>query len=318
MTHILITSRSFSSGTVDIDSQIEQAGFSASRAAASHELSELASGLALATGWIAGTGPITKQHLEQAPNLKVIARYGVGVDGIDLEEVNKRGIVITNTPGANSNAVAELTVALILAALRNVAFGNEQVRTQNWGTLIGQEVGSLTVGIVGFGRIGQSVAKKLSGFGSKILAFDPYAQAQAFDGNVEQVTSLDQLLEQSDVISLHAPGNDVLITADKIARLKKSVVIVNTARASLIDEQALAAALLDRRVGSYAADVLGSENSDRVNVLLQAELKPFVTLTPHMGAQTSQAIDNMGLMAWANIQAVLSGKPPINPVPLEK
>jgi D-3-phosphoglycerate dehydrogenase len=206
----------------------------------------------------------------------------------------------------------------MLSALRHVAFGDSQVRADKWETISGQELGALTVGVVGFGRIGQAVASKLSGFGSGLLAFDPYASNQAFKNGVTQVTTLEELLRQSDVITLHAPGSEVLLSAETLKIVKPGVIIINTARAGLVDEHALATALRERSVGSYAADVLSVENSKQVSPLLAEDLKRFVTLTPHIGAQTIQAIDKMGSMSWANVKAVLAGEPPINPVELEQ
>ena len=318
MNHVLITTRSLGSGNLDIDSEIKNSGCTLSRGPANHDLTQLASSLASATAWIAGTGPITKEHLDLAPNLKIIARYGVGVEAVNLHLAKERGIAVTNTPGANSDAVAELSIGLMLSALRHVAFGDSQVRADKWETISGQELGALTVGVVGFGRIGQAVASKLSGFGSRLLAFDPYASNQAFKNGVTQVTTLEELLRQSDVITLHAPGSEVLLSAETLKIVKPGVIIINTARAGLVDEHALATALRERSVGSYAADVLSVENSKQVSPLLAEDLKRFVTLTPHIGAQTIQAIDKMGSMSWANVKAVLAGEPPINPVELEQ
>ncbi len=318
MNHVLITSRSLGSGNLDIDSEIKSSGFTISRGPANHDLAQLASSLESATAWIAGTGLITKEHLDLAPNLKIIARYGVGVEAVDLQLAKERGIFVTNTPGANSDAVAELSIGLMLAALRHVAFGDNQVRADKWETIPGQELGSLTVGVVGFGRIGQGVASKLSGFGSKLLAFDPYATKEAFKNGVTQVATLEELVQQCDVITLHAPGSEVLLNAETLKIAKPGVIIINTARAGLVDEKALATALRKRSVGSYASDVLSVENSKQASPLLAEDLKKFVTLTPHIGAQTIQAIDKMGSMAWANVKAVLAGEPPINPVEIEK
>ena len=318
MNEILITSRTLGSGAVDLVSLIEHSGFKISRGESNHDLKELSSSLASATAWIAGVGPITKEHLDLAPNLKIIARYGVGVEAVDLEEATKRGIVVTNTPGANSDAVAELSVSLMLAALRHVAHGNKEVRDDHWGKITGQEIGGLIVGVIGFGRIGQGVAKRLSGFGSKLLAFDPFANQSNFPNGVTQIPNLDDLLREADVVSLHSPGSEVILTDERLALLKRGAVIVNTARAGLVDEQALANAIRERAIGAYAADVLSAETSDQRSPLLAEDISPYVTLTPHIGAQTIQAIDKMGTMAWANVQAVFAGNPAINPVYFEK
>ena len=139
-----------------------------------HNLTALAPLLADADGWIAGTGPVTEAHLALAPHLRVVARYGVGVDAVDLAAAASRGIVVTNTPGANSGAVADHALALILSALRGVAAGDRRVRAGTWTVQRARELGGLTVGVIGFGRIGRGVAERLSGFGCRVLASDPY------------------------------------------------------------------------------------------------------------------------------------------------
>ena len=279
-----------------------------------HALDELREELVEAEGWIAGTGPITEAHLDLAPKLKIIARYGVGTDAVDIEAATQRTIVVTNTPGANSNAVADLAIGLMLEGLRHISTGNRNLRGGNWTVLPGQELGSVTVGVVGFGRIGQAVANRLTGFGSSILAYDPYADDSVFSESGATATDLETLMAQSDVITLHAPGGQVLVDSRSLPLVKPHAIIVNTARADLVDESALAHALRNDKLGAYGADVLHGDTQGSPSPLLAEDLADRVTLTPHIAAHTVQAIDLMGSMAWANIQAVLSGMDPLNPV----
>src|ERR1700749_2849398 len=162
---VLVTSRSFSTGTQDLVERLRAAG---------HDLAALDEPLGRAVGWIAGTGPVTAEHLRRAPQLRVVARYGVGVDAVDLVAAAARGVVVTNTPGANSDAVADHALALLLARLRDVPCGDRRVRRGDWSARRGRELGSLTVGVLGFGRIGRGVARRLAGFGATVLAHDPF------------------------------------------------------------------------------------------------------------------------------------------------
>ena len=314
MRKILITSRSFGTGQKSLVTEIERAGFEVITGPPHHALADLKTALAEVEGWIAGTGPITAEHLNQAPHLKIIARYGVGTDAVDVAEAHQRNIVVTNTPGANSHAVADLAVGLMLEGLRHISAGDRNVRNGNWRALPGGELGVATVGIMGFGRIGQGVAQRLSGFGSRVLAYDPYAPASVFEQPGVTSTDLESLLRESDVITLHAPGGQVLVDTKNLSLTQPHAIIVNTARADLVDESAIADALRNNTLGAYVADVLHGDTHGEDSPLLAPDLVDRVTLTPHIAAQTLQAIDQMGSMAWANVQAVLSGSEPPNPV----
>ena len=171
---MLVTSRSFSSGDLDLAGELTGAGCSSLTGPSDHDLEALRPLLASATAWVAGAGPVTADHLDAAPNLQIVARYGVGVEAVDLAAAAERGVLVTNTPGANSGAVADLAVALILAALRDVAAGDRGVRAGRWAVRRTRQLGQLTVGIVGLGRIGREVAARLSGFGSTLLGYDPW------------------------------------------------------------------------------------------------------------------------------------------------
>lgn len=311
---VLATSRSFSDGDLDLVARVVAAGHELVRGPAHHDLADLAPLLARTTAWVAGTGPITDAHLAAAPHLAVIARYGVGIEAVDVDAATRRGIVVTNTPGANADAVADHAVGLMLASLRHIADGDRRVRAGDWSVRRGRELGALTVGVVGFGRIGQGVAKRLSGFGSRILAFDPFLPAARIEELGAEPASLERVLAESDVVTLHAPGGQVLIDAAGIARVRPGLVVVNTARADLVDEQVVADALRSGVLAAYAADVLTGDTAGGDSPLLHPELSDRVTVTPHLGAQTVQAVDNMGRMALDNALAVLNGDQPPHPV----
>lgn len=309
MAVILVTSRSFGDGDLDVHARAAEAGHTIVRGPAHHPLDDLAEVLPTVDAWIAGTGPVTTEHLDLAPRLVVIARYGVGVEAVDVAAATERGIVVSNTPGANAEAVADHTVGLALAALRSTVDGDRRVRSGDWTVRRGRELGASTVGIVGFGRIGRGVARRLQGFGSDVLATDPFVPAEDVRRAGAEPATLDEIFAKADVITLHAPGGQVIVDEERIARLRRGAVIVNCARPDLVDEPALAAALADGRVGAYAADVLTGDTAGRDSPLLDAALADRVVITPHLAAQTTQAVDNMGAMALESALAVLAGEP---------
>lgn len=305
---VLVTSRSFGAGSLDLEQRLADAGYRVARAAPRHDLAELAPHLADAVGWIAGTGPVTERHLAVAPRLQVVARYGVGTDAVDLDAAARRGVVVTNTPGANSTAVVELTLGLTIAALRGIPAGDARVRRGDWSGWRGRELASLTVGVVGLGRIGRGVVERLAAFGCRILGHDPFVGTDDPVHERAEPASLERMASECDVVSLHAPGGTTVIDTAWLARSDRPVTIVNTARADLVDEAAVAAGLAEGRVAAYAADTLARENVDDASPLLDPRLADRVTITPHLGAQTVEGIDGMGRMAVENLLAVLGGR----------
>ena len=311
---ILVTSRSFSDGDLDLDRRAAQAGHRILRGPAHHDLDELRPLLHGADAWIAGTGAITDEHLAAAPKLKVIARYGVGTESVDLDSARSRGIPVTNTPGANADAVADHAVGLMLAALRFVPDGDRRVRDGDWGVRRGRELGAAVVGIVGFGRIGQGVARRLSGFGPRVVAADPYLSAELIRANGAEPVDVDELFRVADVITLHAPGGQLLVDTGRLAHMRRGTALVNTARGDLVDESALAEALRDGILSAYAADTLDGDTAAQASPLLDPALADRVIVTPHLGAQTTQAVDNMGSLSLDDVIAVLKGTEPAHPV----
>ena len=314
-----MTSRSFSSGDVDVVSRLTGAGHTVVRGPVDHEVTGLAPLLADTVGWIAGTGPVSSAHLDLAPQLQVVARYGVGYEAVDLDAAAARGVVVTNTPGANSTAVADHAIALMLAALRHVPAGDRSVRQGDWTVRRGRELGSQTVGIIGFGRIGRLVADRLFGFGSALLVDDPWAPDDAVAAaRAVRATGTD-LPQRCDLVTLHRPGGGVVVHEGWLALARPGITLVNTARADLVDEAAVAAALRSGAVASYGADTLAGEVTGHLrerSPLLAPDLADRVVVTPHVGAQTVEAIDAMGTMSADDVIAVLAGLPPAHPVAL--
>ena len=311
---VLVTSRSFSSGNSDEAGRLSDAGHTVVTGPASHELAVLQGLLRNAVGWIAGTGEITREHLDAAPQLRVIARYGVGIESVDVAAAEERGIVVTNTPGANSDAVADHAVGLMLAILRGTTAGDRRVRANDWTVLRGRELGALTIGIVGFGRIGQGVARRLRGFGSRIVAHDPWLSDEAIIDRGATPIGVSDMAAECDLVTLHSPGGTCIVTDAWLARARPGLIVVNTARPELVDEPALAQALRLKRIAGFAADTLVGDTRGLASPLLAADLQDRVIVTPHFGAQTHQAVDSMSSMAVNNLLSVLAGDTPANPV----
>jgi D-3-phosphoglycerate dehydrogenase len=309
---VLVTSRSFGGGDADPGAWLRERGLVARRGDPGHALELLRPLLADAVGWIAGTARVTGDHLDAAPRLRVLARYGIGVDSVDLDAAARRGIVVTNTPGANAESVADHTLALVLAALRHVVESDADVRAGRSRALRGRELGALTAGVVGFGHVGRAVARRLvGGFGTRVLAHDPHVPPAALrDAGVEPV-DLDALAASCDVVSLHLPGGGPpVVDAEFVARMRPAAVLVNTARGDLVDEAAVAQALTDGRLGAAAVDVLAAEPAGSSPLLTT----PRTVVTSHLASHTVEAIDRMGLLAAEEVARVLAGHAPWHPV----
>jgi D-3-phosphoglycerate dehydrogenase len=229
--------------------------------------------------------------LSGGPRLKVVGRAGVGVDNIDLNAATERGIAVLNSPAGNTVAAAELTVALILSVVRRVAEADRSMRAGKWerAQLRGVQLKDRTLGLVGAGRIGGEVAVRCRAFGMKVIVYDPYLTAERADDLGLALTDLDEVLRQGDIISLHVPLNDEtrhLIDAVAISKMKPGAFVVNVSRGGVIDEEALARALVDGHLGGAALDVFESEPLSPESPLLDL---PNVVLTPHLGASTVEA-----------------------------
>jgi phosphoglycerate dehydrogenase-like enzyme len=259
-------------------------------------------------GYIAGLDAIDAAALAAADWLRVIARYGVGTDNVDRAAARARGIVVTNTPGANAGAVAELAVALLLLLARPIISAAAATRAGGWPRTAGLSLGGKTVGLVGFGAIGRAVARLLAGFDCRLLAADPQCDvAMAALLGVTPV-ALDELLAAADFVSLHAPLTPEtrgMVDAAFLARMKPGAALVNTARGELIDEAALREALVAGHLRGAALDAFASEPPPADHPLLAL---PNVIATPHMGAHTDGATTTMGRMAMADCLAVLRGE----------
>jgi len=304
---VLISSRSFSTGNLDLNKILIDSGCEIRKISNSHDLAEISSDLANAVAWIAGVAPITSEMLDLAPNLKIISRYGVGVDSVDLLAAKDHGVLVANTPGANSNAVAELALSLIFSAARNILVSNINVRSDNWSAIRGKEINGMVVGVVGYGKIGRLVANKLRLLGAKVLVYDPYVSDPA-------IVDLSLINKSAELVTLHSPGTEQIITSDWINNAPNGQILINTARANLIDEISLASGLRSGKISFFAADSISTETSGKESPLLDSDLADKTLFTPHIGGQTESAVDLMGSMAVENVLSILAGKPLRNEV----
>lgn len=262
-------------------------------------------------GYIAGLDAIDAQALQAADRLKVIARYGVGVDNVDLAAARAKGIVVTNTPGANSVSVAELALGLMLALARQIPEAVEAVHQGKWPRYSGVSLEGKTIGILGLGAIGKQLARRLHGFDCKILAYDPFADAAFARDNHIELNSMDGVIEEADFISLHLPllpETRGLVNEAFLNRMKKGSFLVNTSRGEVVDEAALLNALQSGRIKGAGLDAFTVEPPAAGNPLLAL---PQVIATPHLGAQTDGATSNMGWFAMRDCLAVLNNEEPV-------
>ncbi|MCL4424060.1 MAG: phosphoglycerate dehydrogenase [Firmicutes bacterium] len=269
----------------------------------SEELAEL---IRDADAVIVGNDKVDAAAIGAAQRLKVISRYGVGFDNIDLVAASARGIVVTNTPGANDNSVADFAMALILACARGIPTATGLVKGGEWTRVFGVEVWQKTLGVIGVGRIGRGVVHRAGGFNMKVLCYDVIKKEQWAKTNRVTYACLEEVLQQSDFVTVHVPllpSTRGLISRRELGMMKPSAYIINTARGGIVDEDALYEALVSGKIAGAALDVLEREPAtDSPLVKLDN-----VLITAHMGGYTRDAVRNMGVMAAQNVVDVLTG-----------
>ncbi|NLY75717.1 MAG: phosphoglycerate dehydrogenase [Firmicutes bacterium] len=265
---------------------------------------------------------VTADIIEAASNLKVIGRAGVGVDNVDVEAATKKGIIVLNAPDGNTISTAELTVAMLLALARNIPQAHASLKSGAWDRkkYTGVEVNGKTLGIVGMGRIGSEVAKRMLAMGMNVLAYDPFFTEEKAASLGVKLTDLETIITESDFITVHTPltpETKGLFGAKEFARMKKGVRLVNCARGGIYDEEALAEAIKSGQVAGAALDVFTSEPpTDRTLIDL-----PQTVVTPHLGASTREAQENVAVDVAIEVIKVLKGEsfknavnlPPLRP-----
>jgi len=299
---VLVTPRSFGKTDPSAFDILTDAGFEVVRNPSGGILSEdqLKSLLADCDGIVVGVDTLTREVLASAPKLKAIAKYGVGVDNIQLDYCQEKGISVTRTVGANADAVADFAFALMLAVARKVIPIDQRCRKGDWGKITTIDVSNKTVGILGLGAIGKGVARRAAGFGMKILGYDVYwDEAFAKDHQVEKA-DLESIYREADFISLHLPlmpETQNLIGKAQIDMMKPTAILINTARGGLIDEAALLDALQNGRIYGAGIDAFSQEP---LNDPAWYELENLV-IGSHAAASTVGATEQMGRMAAKNL-----------------
>lgn len=310
---ILITPRSFASISKKPMEMLKGKGYKivkneTGKPLNNKEMSELIEDV---DGIIIGIDDLNAGIIKQAHNLNVISKYGVGVDNIDITAATTQGIVVTNTPKANIDAVADLTFALMLALARRIPEADRETKAGNWKKFIGTSVWRKKLGVIGLGKIGRQVVKRARGFEMEILCYDIIQDEEFARQFGVRYVDLETLLKESDYITIHTPLNNAtkgIIGYKELEMINENAFLINTSRGGIIDEKALYDALKNNKIKGAALDSYKDEplkNSPLV------ELKNII-MTSHNGAYTKEAINNMGVQAAQNLIDVLEGREPEN------
>ena len=305
---IMITSRSFGKINDEPRKILENAGFEIVMKGGDFDQEEFERTIPEYDALIIGAHPFPATVLEQCKKLKIICKHGVGLDNIPVEKCHELGIAVCNTPGTNSNAVADLAFGLILASCRNIVRCCDNVRGGAWKTEIGVDVYKKTLGVMGYGAIAKNVIRRAKGFNMNVLIYNhrPRELDDEFKDYARFVT-LDELYAKSDIITVHLPLNDDtmgMISTEQISAMKDGVVIVNTARGGIVNEGALYQACKNGKVRAAALDVSVKEPMDADNPL---RMLPNVIITPHIGMYSEEAINAVSIMCAENAAAMFSG-----------
>lgn len=261
---------------------------------------------------IVGTENWTADVISRAPRVRVLGRLGVGLDNIDLKAARSNGMDVTNVPGGNANAVAELAIGLMLSLFRRIPIMDAACRAGRWDRFTGSELSCKTVGLIGFGAISQKLAHRLQGFDVRILTTDPYADSAALREGSAELVSRDELLSESDVVSLHAPHNadtHHMVNSEFLSKMQRHSVLINTSRGGLVDEAALYDSLVNNRIAGAALDVWEVEPIEPKNPLLRLE---SVVATTHGASDTREANKTVGLTTARAVIDVFAGRTPKN------
>jgi D-3-phosphoglycerate dehydrogenase / 2-oxoglutarate reductase len=313
MARVLLTTMQVSSATDDVLRPLIDAGHELvllpnNQARQEDILAEAASTSAAA---IAGVEPWTRRVIESAPDLKIIARTGVGYDAIDLDAATANGVFVATTPGANHHSVAEAAIGLMLAALRRFAHADHQMRATGWNPRpYGVELRQKTVGVVGTGLIGKEVVKRLQGWDVHILVSDVVRDTAFAERYGATYVELPELFSESDVVTIHAPllpATHHLVSKTVLRAMKPTAYLVNTSRGPLVDEAALAVALKEGWIAGAALDVFETEPLPSDSPLLGLQ---NITLTQHIAGVTWESMQAMTAMAVESVAAVLRGEVP--------
>ena len=261
--------------------------------------------------FLCGDDAITAAVIDKSlPRIKVISKYGIGLDKIDVNHASSKRLPVLFTPGVNHTTVAEHTFGLLLCLVKHLVTVAGAARQGEWKRITGHEIMGKTMGIVGLGRIGKEVAIRAKAFGMPVIAFDPYWDEEfAAAHGVDRCASMDEVLTRADIVSLHCFLNEEtrgMINAAKIAEMKNDAIILNCARGEIVVSEDVAAALESDKLGGYGADVLDQEPPSADHVLLRA---PNTVITSHIGSRTYESVVRQAMRATNNLVNFLKGDP---------
>lgn len=313
---VLITTPSFGRQSNEPWDALENAGLAVRRPNGTHPLSaaQLAEEAGAVPALIVGLDVVDESVFAALPSLKVVAKHGVGVDNIDLPAARAAGVRVVNAPGTNAGAVADLTLGAMLSIARQLPAAHQSMLTGRWETFPGVELCGRTLGILGFGRIGQGVAKRAKAFDMDVVAYDPYVPDKALTDAGVGVASLDEVVAVADFLTLHLPGDPgaaPLLDAKRMDSMKQGAFLINAARGGLVDEQHLVELLSTGHLAGAALDAFAHEPLGLDHPLLSAG---NVLLTPHVGAYTDRANAAMGIAVAIDVARVLRAEEPHNAV----
>lgn len=311
MSRILLTTTSFQDTPGDHHRLLESQGFEIVRERGplpEARMLELAGDF---DAFLCGDDAITRAVIEKSlPRLKVISKYGIGLDKIDVQAATEKKIPIGFCPGVNHTTVAEHTFGLLLALYRHIVTECNHVKKGEWKRLTGHELMGKTIAVVGLGRIGKEVAIRARAFGMKVIGFDIYwDEAFAAEHQVERAAAVDDLIPVADIISLHtnlSPETRNLINAARLKAMKSEAVVLNCARGELVDTAAMVDALHSGEIAGYGCDVLDSEPPPADHPLFST---PNTVITPHIGSRTYESVLRQATMATQNMINLLNGEP---------
>lgn len=314
MRKILVTVTNFSTYCNEAKQLIIDKGYSIienphGRPLTFDELSEIVSEI---DGVIAGVDNWNEDIFKIAPQLKGIARFGVGVDNIEVNSAAKHGIIICNSPGINTSAVAEHALGLILTLTRKIPMLNQSIRKGKWVRTMSHELKSQTIGFIGFGAIARNLAEKLQAFSPKMIAYDKYLEEDVGQELNVKMCNFDKVLKESDIISLHLPATPEtqhLINDNTISKMKDGVLLINTSRGSIIEEGALYKGLKTGKIAGVATDVFETEPVLQSNPLF--EFEQFIA-TPHVAAETYENYASTAILSAQALFDIFDGKEPQN------
>lgn len=305
----LITSRSF--GTVNDDAYkiLAEAGYEYLKIGADFHQDEFEKLIPDYDALIIGTHPFPSEVLQNCSKLKIICKYGVGLDNIPLQQCKKQGIVVCNAPGTNSNAVADLTFGLMLAVARNIKSANSNVINGNFKPVMGIDINNKVLGLLGFGAIAKCVARRARGFGMSVLAYDPFVEElpQEFESYVK-LCSFEQVLKTCDILSIHIPLTEqtkYIIAKPQLDEMKDGSILINAARGGIVNERDLYDALLNGHLFGAGLDCVENETDNIKNSLIGLD---NVIVTPHIGMYSKEAINAVGIICAQNCASIEKGK----------